>query len=251
MPQTQGGGHVSVAGAPVPFETAISVLRGYCLATETATWVAPKSGVGDDVGELTVGAFAFATYDGVAPAPSTDLEPIDVLVADALNAQMRARDIAGVLAVAREIGEQITRIDESGVKFWTLSLDQVSTAPLDQSAPEWPLWRAWTILMGVPGVEVARAHKTLHHKRPSVFPLIDNETIPWLREGGSAWATVHRDLTSTAGAWSELEVAIGEALSDTATAAPTRLRLHDILLWTRVTKRWEAALAAGENLKVD
>lgn len=251
MTQLPGDDHVNVAGDPVPLGKAMTVLRGYCLAIETATWVKPASGVGDGIGELPVGAFAFATYDGIAPAASTDIEPIDVLVADGLNAQMSARDVAGVLAVASEIGEQINRLDESGVKFWTLSLDQVSVAPADEGAPGWPLWRAWTILMGVPGIQVARAHKILHHKRPSVFPLIDNETIPYLRKGGSAWATVHRDLTSTADAWTELEVVIGEALADTALTTPTRLRLHDILLWTRVTKRWEAALAAGENLKVD
>lgn len=243
--------HVDVAGDPIPIEMATTVARGYCLGKETTTWVGPKTGVGDDVGRLSVGAFAFATYDGIAPGTSADIEPIDVLVADGLNAQMRARDIAGALAVGREIGEQIARIDESGVKFWTLSLDQVSKAPSEQSAPEWPLWRAWTILMGVPGIEVARAHKILHHKRPSVFPLIDNETTPWLRKGGSAWATVHRDLTSTASGWSELEAVVGQALSGTGISVPTRLRLHDILLWSRVTNRWEAALAAGERLKFD
>ena len=94
--------------------------------------------------------------DHVAPATSTDREPIDVLVADGLNAQMRARDIAGVLAVMREIGGQITRIDESGVKFW-------------EAEP-----------------------------RPGV---------------------------------------------------PRLLSTIRLLLWTRVTKRWEAALAAGKNLE--
>ncbi len=251
MSEMSGERYVNVAGDPVPLETAITVLRGYCLGSETTRWVAPTSGVGDDVGDLSVGAFAFTTYDGIDASATPDIGPIDILVADGLNAQMRARDIAGVLAVAGEIGEQITRLDESGVKFWTLSVDQVSASPVDEGAEEWPLWRAWTILMGVPGVEVARAHKILHHKRPSVFPLIDNETIPYLRTGGSAWATVHRDLTSTADAWSELEDVIGEAVSGTVASTPTRLRLHDILLWARSTNRWDVALAVGESLNAD
>ncbi|MGI8793807.1 MAG: hypothetical protein ACR2H3_11640 [Acidimicrobiales bacterium] len=71
------------------------------------------------------------------------------------------------------------------------------------------------------------------------------------QERGSAWATVHRDLTTTADAWSELEDVIGDAVSGTAACAPTRLRLHDILLWARSTNRWDVALAAGESLRAD
>ena len=63
--------------------------------------------------------------------------------------------------------------------------------PTRTSSPAWPIWRAWSILMGIEGVDIARTHKILHHKRPKVFPLIDNETVTWLRGGESVWAAIH------------------------------------------------------------
>lgn len=237
---------VTVAGETIPVEVALTVLRGYCLGSEQANWVKPAEGVGEDLDPLSLGAFAFVTYDEIPAAASPTIEPIDVLVADGLNAKMLARDIAGVLAVAQDLGREIAKLDNLGVEFWTLSSEQISTAPNDEADPAWPLWRAWTILMGVPGIEVARAHKILHHKRPSVFPLIDNQTLK--RLGRTAWRTVHGDLTATPAPWEWLERSMSDALSDSRAAAPTRLRLHDILLWTGVTGRRAAAMEIGHSL---
>jgi hypothetical protein len=58
---------------------------------------------------------------------------------------------------------------------------------------------------GVPGAGIALTHKVLHHKRPSVFPLLDNKTSAALGGGGDAWLQIHRDLAATPDGWTELE----------------------------------------------
>jgi hypothetical protein len=44
------------------------------------------------------------------------------------------------------------------------------TAATSPDTPAWAMWRAWTLLMGVEGVDAARSRKILHHKRPAAFP---------------------------------------------------------------------------------
>jgi hypothetical protein len=165
-----------------------------------------------------------------------------VLVADALNAQMRSRDIAGVLAVADAVGQILESIDDD-VRFWHLPNAAVAAQPEEGDVPAWPIWRAWTILTSVHGVNRAGAHKILHHKRPSVFPLLDNMTAPRLCP--ACWAAVHRDLNATSEAWSRLEDETGGVLEHHGGVRLTRLRLHDIILWCRATGSDERAKEYG------
>ena len=234
-----------VAAEEVPCDNALAVVVGYCLGEERVTWKRPISAVGDELKALRRGAFAFGTYDCVEASQSHRLEPIDILVADGLNAQLRAGDIGGVLAVADAVSDELARIGP-GVKFWELPRDEVVTPPSNPDRPAWAMWRAWTILMGVEGVDVARAHKILHHKRPSVFPLLDNATMSFLGKAG-AWAAIHDNLTEASAAWRKLETDIGRLLSGKNMPAPTRLRLHDILLWTRATGRRPLAYQHGRK----
>jgi hypothetical protein len=128
---------VTVAGETIPVEVALTVLRGYCLGSEQANWVKPAEGVGEDLDPLSLGAIAFVTYDEIPAAASPTIEPIDVLVADGLNAKMLARDIAGVLAVAQDLGREIaTR--------WSASTARSSGAPTSwASSPMTPPSPAW------------------------------------------------------------------------------------------------------------
>ena len=101
--------HLRVARRDVSLEEAASVIAGDRLGEEYVRWTTPGSGVGDPPTRLLRGAFAYRTYDCVPTARLGRLEPIDVLVADGLNVQMRARDIAGVLAIADLISEELAR----------------------------------------------------------------------------------------------------------------------------------------------
>lgn len=239
-----------VAGESVPFDEALLITLGYCLGVEPVRWTSPAGGVGDRPVDPVRGAFAYRTYDGVPAAAGSRIEPIDVLVADGLNAQMRARDIAGVLAVADELAAEIERIDAEGTCFWELDRAEVVTEPGPKDAA-WPVWRSWTMLRGGAGIDLARSHKILHHKRPRVFPLIDNKTVEYLRSGSAVWGSIHDDLITAADAWSCLEGELAERVRSTRLPTPERLRLHDILLWTRATGRREAARDHGARSERD
>lgn len=238
---------VPVAGMRVPFDEALAGIVGYCFGEEPQRWTKPPWGVGADLSGLTRGAFAYRTYDCVPAAPSNRLEPIDVLVADGLNAQMRARDIAAVLAVAEAVSIQLSAIDANGTRFWDLQREDVATVPTSELSAAWPVWRAWTILMGAKGIDLARTHKILHHKRPEVFPLVDNETYKLLAADRGAWTTIHDDLTSAKQTWERLEGRVNEVLAANNSPVLTRLRMHDILVWTEATGRRAAAEDHGRR----
>jgi hypothetical protein len=85
---------------------------------------------------------------------------------------MRAGTIAAIRAVAKSVSDALKQLDEHGRFFWDLPPKDIAEVP-PEASPAWG-WRAWSLLMGAKGVGIAVAHKTLHHKRPSVFPLIDN-----------------------------------------------------------------------------
>lgn len=238
--------HVQVADDSVPFDDALAVVVGYCLGQESVEWRMPRTGVGDPVDPGDLGAFAYCTYDCIRGSSGTGLKAIDILLADGLNAQMRARNIAAALAVAPEVSEYLAQIDEE-VRFWDLARDDVSERPESETAPGWPLWRAWTVLISAPGIERARTHKILHHKRPDVFPLLDNETADYVSP--DPWGKIHDDLLATADAWESLEDQLNDRLRGEAGCVElTRLRLHDILLWCRATGRTTLAQELGAEI---
>ena len=53
---------------------------------------------------------------------------------------------------------------------------------------------------------------------------------------------VLRELRANAAAFAALEDAVATELGD---ARPTRLRLHDILLWLAATSKWDRATRGG------
>lgn len=237
----------------VPGLEALKIVIGYCLGEEDVHWQKPHDGVDIAPTRPVRGAFAFRTYDCVPGSDEPELTDLDVLVCDGLNGQMRSKDLAGVLSVAKDVGVHIAALDNGGMTFWSFDSAELTSKP-ERGSRAWALWAAWTLLMGVEGVDVARAHKILHHKRPKLFPLIDNKTLPSLAP--HAWSRIHKDLTECSEGWTWLEARVDERLShdvDTKVHESTdprvsRLRLHDILLWCKATKRWTIALELGEQI---
>lgn len=224
---------VRVAGQSLPVDEAFEIAVGYCLGRDPLPWTLRRSGVGEDRGNLTVGAFAYESYDCVLGSISGGIEAIDILVANGLNARMYAREIAGVAAIAEELSDCLRCIHE-GTTFWDLEPGVIVEAPTGSSDPSYPIWRAWTLLMGVEGIDLARTHKTLHHRRPEVFPLLDNRTIERLDR--PYWPAIHRDLRQAPATWQDLEEKVAIQLDGAGCAThPCRLRLHDILLWCFAT----------------
>jgi len=190
---------------------------------------------------------AYRTYDCVAAGDGCTLTDIDILLPTAINAQMGGPVVAGLHAVSAAVSEQIAELDERGRAFWEYDEGEVGEQPADGD-PAWPLWRAWSIVEAVPGSGKAVTHKVLHHKRPSVFPLLDNKTYAELGSPPDRWRRIHQDLTSAEAAWKELENEFEGQAALRGGKALTRLRLHDILLWTRAVDQWDACRAAGAEL---
>lgn len=184
--------------------------------------------------------FAYRTYDCVPPEPGRDLSPTDLLIAAGLNGQVDASAYAGLQLGAPQGSHHLQAIDEK-VTFWSLppeSIDGPETGPPDPHgfSDSYHLHAAWSAMMQIPHVGVALTHKVLHHKRPSLFPLIDNLTLELL-EAGNAWGHIHRDLTEQGDAFDHLESWFSELADHRRTRPLTRLRLHDILLWWAATSQ--------------
>ena len=156
------------------------------------------------------------------------LSGIDVLIAAGLNGRVNVTRAAGILAVGDCVGERIEALDRMGGCFWELDEAQLGDTPSEGSAG-YHLREAWKILMDLDKVGVAIAHKTLHHKRPQWFPVLDAKTkVAYPR--GRAWAGIHADLTRHTEQFGELEDWFANEMRGDGVHLQ-RLRLHDILLW--------------------
>jgi hypothetical protein len=147
-----------------------------------------------------------------------------------------------MLAVADEVADALARIPVD-TTFWGLPAVAIGAVPAAAGSVGWCVWRAWEVLMGVPQVNVAVAHKTLHHKRPWLFPLLDSQTEPLYPHG--AWAAIHSELTSQATQFGELEGWFAALAAERVGVSLTRLRLHDILSWGDAAGQRAALDGAG------
>lgn len=246
-----GVGVLQVADGAVEPDEAVLVALGYAFANRKFIWKERRGAVGERPNAALVGRWAYRTYDCVKANESPELSGLDLFITAGLNGQPHARTVASLLAVAPEVSEALTALPpaERGRGFWNLERDDLAH-PASQASEAWPLWRAWSLLMGAPNIDVAVTHKTLHHKRPDMFPLLDRRTITAFDSSKTAWAEIHRDLTDNPVGWTYVEDRFEEEARRRDGARLTRLRLHDILLWTRLSGDYPAALAAGQKIRL-
>jgi hypothetical protein len=219
----------------------------------------------------TLGGYAFARSDlnlnplpaeaGAVPSPMdrptwssaiydyqpSDLGPLnffDVIVSVGLSSRIKESAIAGMLEMAPLVSEALDHIPLHQT-FWDLSAADVRTLPAHSHA--WWMYRAVELLDSVPDVAPTVAHKTLHHKRPWLFPLLDNETMTVLPYKES-WTMIHDDLSGHAAQFAALEQWSADESATRESLPLTRLRTHDILVWTDVKRQRHDARAAGEAL---
>lgn len=240
------GEQLTVAGRKVPLDDAFDVVLGYAFASTRGQWTMRRGGVGVPLPQPTVARWAYRTYDCIPADPSPRLGGIDLIVANGIDAQMRGRTLASMLSVVGEVSTQLEALDEMRVPFWELDRREVAAQPAEGDRA-WPIWRVWTLLMGAHYCGVAVTHKTLHHKRPDLFPLLDRKTLKKLGPK-DAWGQIHDDLVATPDAWAELEERFTAEAQRREGVCLTRLRLHDILVWTDTTGDWDAARDAGREL---
>jgi hypothetical protein len=236
---------VVVAGQSYEIPAVKAIVAGYAFDdVEFTVHAAP--GVPEAL-SLTRPQWAYRTYDCIPPSGGSEFSDLDLLVVDGLNAQLDASQLGAMQAIRPQLGEAIAALDGAetttpgSTTFWLLDPEHVRTAP-PFGTPGWWIWRAWALLMGTAGIGITVTHKVLHHKRPSMFPLIDRLTAPILGET-QIWASIHDELNAKPDEWTELERWFAETADARGTARLTRLRLHDIVAWTRASGnqgRWVA-----------
>jgi hypothetical protein len=223
------------------------VLAGYALGEHELNWNSTKR---KSLGRAPEGApmkarWAYRSYDCVPAAPFR-LNNEDFAVTAGLNSLVGAKAILGMQSVSGEVSDALTRVP-SWQTFWDLPRRHLGTEEPPQLTTAWWVRRAWAVLMGVPGADVAVVHKTLHHKRPWLFPLLDSLTVKEYPEGG-AWLGIHDDLTSQERSFARLEQWFAVLAVRHDGAPLTRLRIHDILLWLECSGQRCEAVVAGQSI---
>jgi len=94
--------------------------------------------------------------------------------------------------------------------------------------------------MATTDLGVASVHKVLHHKRPHLFPLLDNETVKLIRPAARAAGCglrqlIHSELQAHEDAFAGLERDVSVIAGDVGGVPLSWLRLHDILGWMEAT----------------
>lgn len=228
---TIGNGNVTYC-----FCEAQRVIAGYCFGRVPLTW-------GLDPGFTQVGPPPSATqrffeayrlYD-CAPGVLGQLELQDVYLTAGLNSRINSKPASGILAIFPELDEALSDLATSPL-FWQMNPANLSVPVPAIGTPEYPLWRAWSLLNGIPGSKLATTHKLLHHREPLRCPLLDGETVAFFPTG-SAWTMICQELQLYTVEFQELEEWYAALASQQGPWAVfiRRLRMHDILLWTEAT----------------
>lgn len=237
-------------GAEYTVQAARDTIAGYCLAMDRFKWSAPKGirSFGPPPTETHVPIWAYASYDSVAGETGETPRAIDLFIAGGLNARIQSKEFASLSAVAGEAFEALAAVPQD-ITFWELPRGELLVPPVGSHS--WHLHRAWWLMVGALSIKRARAHKVLHHKRPSLVPLIDNETAGSLeraatRSGhGNTWVQIHDDLSRHQAEFSDLEAWFQRLPGHRVPLL--RLRLHDILLWCHVKGEREEAEEKGNE----
>ena len=176
--------------------------------------------------------WGYRTYDCI-PAAVGRFANTDLLIAGGLNGRPDVTVVGALQACLPDLNEALSHLDPDSVgeggspPFWELERDQIADPEPDTHG--WWLSRAWWVLMRQRSIGPAITHKTLHHKRPRLWPLLDNPTLKRFDE--MAWPAIHDQLTRQRDEWSRLEDDFESLTKTHGGVALTRLRLYDILLW--------------------
>ncbi len=229
---------------PIPFDDALAAVLGYARGRRPLRFRSPGMPEGRWV---RVPAFGWSRFDAAAPSLRVDT---DVLLGEGLHGRLDRtgwQDVHDALARVRPFVDAAAARAE-GRPFWTLPDDELSV--LGEPGTVGALLRA---IGRESGSHPAHVLAAVHHRRPDLVPHLTRTTrralLPHLDEGDSGVeAVVRRELRANATVFADLESAVAAATGD---ARPTRLRLHDVLLWLATTLRWTYALDQGRVLLTD
>ncbi len=237
-----GGALVLPSAGPdaIPFADALAAVVGYARARRPLRFRSPGL---PDGRWVRVPAYGWARYDAARPSTGADA---DILLAEGLHGRLDRdgwHDVHDALARVRPlVQDAVHRAD--GRPLWALPPGEFSV--LDEPGTVGAVLRD---VMAAAGSHPGHVLAALHHRHPALVPHLTRTTrramLPHLEEGDSGVeAVVRRELVANGPVFSALETAVELATGD---AAPTRLRLHDVLLWLTTTLRRPHALAAGRE----
>jgi hypothetical protein len=229
---------------PLPVNTALAAVVGYARGRRPLYFRAPNARTGRWV-ELP--AFGYERFDR-RPRPDGPLGEPDILIAEGLHGRL---DPAGWAAMKGALDDVHPLADTAveraaGRPFWQLPDDEFSVLA-EPGTVGAALRQIAQLVADAPGVSAKHVAAALHHRRPSLFPLLVRTTrwqlLPHVREGDSGVeAVVHRELTVNAAAFGRLH---RELAARDVNLTP--LRLHDVLLWLSATLRMTHAVALGRD----
>jgi len=224
---------------PMPADTAVAAVLGYARGRRPLRFRSFEWPRGHWV---QLPAFGWTRFDTLATGPNGDT---DVLLGEGLHGRLDRpgwADVRDTLVRIAPLAEAVAA-RAGGLPLWDLPDDELSVLgePGTVGAALREIDRA-------SGEHPAHVRAILHHQRPTLVPHLTRSTrralLPHALEGDSGVeAVVRRELRANAEAFAHLERTIATLLGD---ARPTRLRLHDILLWLATTLRLTHAVVLGE-----
>ncbi|MCF7550607.1 hypothetical protein [Pseudonocardia sp. WMMC193] len=224
---------------PLPMATAVAAVLGYARARRPLRF---RSFAWPQGHWVSLPAFGWTRFDTLATGPNGDT---DVLLGEGLHGRLDEPGWTDVDDALARVGPLAAAAAEraAGAPFWALPDDELSVL-----GEPGTVGAALREIDRRGGAHPAHVRAVLHHQRPTLVPHLTPSTrralLPHTLEGDSGVdAVVRRELRANADAFAALEHTVATLLGD---ASPTRLRLHDILLWLATTLRLPFAVAAGE-----
>jgi hypothetical protein len=231
----------SAGPQPIPLDTAVAAVLGYARGKRPLYFRAPNARTGRWV-ELP--AFGYERFD-LRPGSTQHLGEPDILTAEGLHGRL---DPEAWTAMNRVLDDVRPLADAAHARAAGRPFSRLPDAEFSVLAEPGTVG---ALLRQIRELDVSPRHvaAALHHRRPSLFPLLNRTTrwqlLPHVREGDSGVeAVIHRELRANAAGFAELH----ESLTPHGIEL-TELRLHDVLLWLSGSLRMSTAVALGESLQ--
>ncbi len=231
----------SAGSDPLSFDTALAAVLGYARGRRPLRFRSPSN---PDGAWVHIPAFGYERFDR-QPHADGELGEHDILVAEGLHGRLDPAAWAAMKAVLDDVAPLAdAAVDRAaGRPFWELPDDEFSV--LAEPGTVGAVLREIRAECDGSGAETKHVAAALHHRRPSLFPLLNRTTrwqlLPHVREGDSGVeAVIHRELRANADAFAALEMALEQL-------GLTRLRLHDVLLWLSGSLRLTHAAELGRG----
>ena len=231
---------------PLPVDTAVAAVLGYTRGRRPLHFRAPNARTGRWV---EIPAFAYERFDR-RPGTVGPLGEPDILTAEGLHGRLDPESWSAMKAVLGDVGPLADAVSDraAGRPLGELPDDEFSVLA-EPGTVGAGLRRIREHCAEVPGVPPQHVVAALHHRRPSLVPLLHRTTrwqlLPHVREGDSGVeAVIHRELRSNRPAFAALQERLAAVVDGDRPL--TVLRLHDILLWLSGTLRLTHAVALGQ-----